>query len=323
MTAGWRPVVPERAKVLSGGFGAKRLPKVFLAAAGVVLDTFRERQRLTHTARWLGFPRMRPGGGGQAANGHRILAPLACCLAVVGLVACGGAQGDPAVRVNGASITTAQVDHWMSVVAASASTNPGQPKFDTPRPPGYAACIAYLQKYPEFGSTTEPAGPSRAALKAKCEFEYSKESLKALYVLISFDWVSGEARELGVKLPAGELTKVLTLYEHHVFPNGDSFQGYLASMRQTPADVKMEIEQELLVVAVHRKLEAQPSMQRLTVQQRQLALDRFAQEYERRWKSRTDCQAGYVVPICRQYRAPKTPSKLVPNALPLTDLAAE
>jgi hypothetical protein len=272
-----------------------------------------------------GYVRTRMPHGEQRFRQRRLPQLLACCL-VVALAGCGGAGGggEAVVRVNGAPITKAQVEHWMSVVAASASTDPGEPKFKTPKPPGYAACIAYLKRYPSFGASAEPVKPAPAGLRAKCELEYSKEQLKALYQLISFDWVSGEAGELGVTLAPAEQSKLLSFYEHRSFPNGESFGQYLASMGQTRSDIRMQLELELLVAGVHRKLEAQASARGLTTTaQRQLALTRFAEGYEREWRQRTDCQAGYVVPICRQYVAPNTPPALVPNAVPLTDLAPE
>jgi hypothetical protein len=211
----------------------------------------------------------------------------------------------------------------MSFVAASASTGPGQPKFQVPKPPDYAACIAYLKRYPSFGSNVEPAKPTHAQLKANCDYEFRKERLKALYVLIAFDWVSGEAAELGVKVTPRELGKTIAAFEHAVLPGGETFKEYLASQRQTVGDLRMELEQELLVLAVHRKLEARAAARSLSTAQRQQALNEFAREYERKWRARTDCAPGYVVPICRQYTPPRTPSRLVPNSVPLTDLAAE
>jgi hypothetical protein len=267
------------------------------------------------------------GHGEQGAGKGRVLMPLIGCLAAATLAsACGGGQADAGVvaRVRGAPITKAQVDHWMSVVAAGASTGPRQPKFQTPKPPRYQACIAYLAKYPSFGAGVEPLKSfSQGSLKAKCEFEYEKEKLKALYVLIAYDWVTGEAAELGAKLAPGALSGTLDAFAHQSFPNGEGLSGYLASMRQTKADITMEIKQELLVSAVQRKLEAQPRVRELTQQQRQLVLTKFGQEYRRKWTQRTDCQAGYVVPICKQYKKPKTPPRLVPNEVPLTNLAAQ
>jgi hypothetical protein len=273
-----------------------------------------------------GLPLTRMGHGRRASGTRSVLSPVICCVAAVALAACGSSsQGDATVvRVNGEPITKAQVDHWMSAVAASASVNPGEPKFTTPQPPGYEACIAYLKKYPAFGATVEPVDTaSRAAVKGKCEFEYEKEKLKALYDLIGPKWVAGEAAELAVATPTAELNRVLTAFSRQFSGKAGSFRQYLASMGETPGDERALLEEELLAKAVQRKLEAQPSMQGLTTQQRQSALNRFSAGFLRKWRARTSCQPGYVVPICRQYMQPKTPPKLVPNALPLTNLAPE
>ncbi len=219
------------------------------------------------------------------------------------------------------AISRSAVAHWMSVVAAGGGTAPGVPKFETPQPPSYAHCIAYFEKYP-FTSPGQ-ARPSHAALAARCDLQYRREKLKALYTLITYYWVSGEASELGVTLPAQELKHVLATIEREQYPDGEGFAGFLASYRLTRADWVMQLKVELLVPRIQAKLEARPKMQVLTVQSRQQALDRFSREYERKWKGRTNCQATYVVPICRQYKPPKTPPTLVPNSVPLTNLAAK
>jgi foldase protein PrsA len=36
------------------------------------------------------------------------------------------------------------------------------------------------------------------------------------------------------------------------------------------------------------------------------ALSKFVNEFKKKWTAETDCRAGYVVPNCKQYKAPKT-----------------
>jgi foldase protein PrsA len=38
----------------------------------------------------------------------------------------------------------------------------------------------------------------------------------------------------------------------------------------------------------------------------QAALSKFVNEFKKKWVAETDCRAGYVVPNCKQYKAPKT-----------------
>jgi foldase protein PrsA len=44
----------------------------------------------------------------------------------------------------------------------------------------------------------------------------------------------------------------------------------------------------------------------LTSTHEQAALTNFVKEFKKKWTAETDCRAGYVVPNCKQYKAPKT-----------------
>jgi foldase protein PrsA len=46
--------------------------------------------------------------------------------------------------------------------------------------------------------------------------------------------------------------------------------------------------------------------QTLAAQQQQQALSKFIKNFKKKWVSKTDCRAGFVVPNCKQYKAPKT-----------------
>ncbi len=44
----------------------------------------------------------------------------------------------------------------------------------------------------------------------------------------------------------------------------------------------------------------------LTASRQQAALTKFVKEFKKKWLAQTDCQSGYVVADCKQYKAPKT-----------------
>ena len=46
--------------------------------------------------------------------------------------------------------------------------------------------------------------------------------------------------------------------------------------------------------------------QTLTTQAQQKKLSNFIKNFKKKWQSKTDCQSGYVVANCKQYKAPKT-----------------
>jgi hypothetical protein len=208
----------------------------------------------------------------------------------------------------------------MEVIAGEISTTPGQPKPAVPAPPKYSACIAYKRKYP----VAPVSGKSTPVpLRRECAFEFEKEKLKALYFLVSNQWIDGAARELGV-LPKGpELRRQLISFKQR-FPNKAVARRFLVGARGTESDLFARLKGVLLISKVQQKLEAESRQKRLGRVERQRALDEFSKRFESRWRARTNCRPGYVVPVCRQpYRAPKGVSTLAPPPVPLTKMTAE
>ena len=206
----------------------------------------------------------------------------------------------------------------MSVIAAEASTAPGQPTRRSPDPPRYARCIAYLRAYEPWAKPVKdrPVVGSRR-LKAQCEYEYEKIKLKALYTLIPYVWIRGEASEMGVGVTATELRQRLEALKSQ-FGSETAFKRYIGKTGLTIQDLLSDIEQSVLSERIMQKLEKSSEQRQLTSAQRQQALRAFGVEYQAKWTSRTDCRPGYVVPICKQYHLSSVPYGLVPPAIPLT-----
>lgn len=62
--------------------------------------------------------------------------------------------------------------------------------------------------------------------------------------------------------------------------------------------------------------------QQLTATQQQTALSKFVKEFKKKWTSKTECRAGYVVQDCKSYKAPKTTSTPTP-VVPQTSTPAQ
>jgi hypothetical protein len=241
---------------------------------------------------------------------------LALSLASPSLVACG--SNDAAVRVGGSTIARSSVTHWMSVIAGEVSTGAGHPEPPVPMPPHYRACIAYRRRFPTaFGAGLLTLTPSQ--LQRECGVEFEKEKLKALYFLISSDWVVGEGFALGVRLAHKEVVQQLAQLEKAA-PNKTAFRRFLIGTRGTTADLLMRLELALLTARIQRKLDAEARARHLTIGQRRAALRRFGTQFTNRWTARTDCHAGYVVPLCRQYKTPNAAPALTPPQVPLANL---
>jgi hypothetical protein len=241
-------------------------------------------------------------------------------VAVVIFIGCGkSGSNDVAVEVGNHPITAATVTHWMSVVAGEGSLPAGQPFPHTPDPPSYSTCIAYYERFP-LTLATKSSQPDRPALKRACEVEYQKERIKALYFLISYEWVNGEASELGVKLPDGAAEREVSLLKSKL--PGPALKKFLVGSRGSSSDLLMRIRLELLAKAIQERLEKDSGASGLSPQQHQHALSDFGRRFLKQWSAKTACHSGYVVPICKGYTAPKTPPAVTPPGIPLTTMNA-
>jgi hypothetical protein len=229
---------------------------------------------------------------------------------------CGKAD-DVAVRVGSHKLTTATVHHWMSALRGKGSNlhEPGPP---VPVPPQFKACVASERAHPSPELLARPH-TTTAQLKAFCDFEYRRFRLKALYLLISYQWVTGEAAELGVKLDRAEVRRQLSAFEHAVAPSHAAFKQDLRYWRARPSDILLSLELAQLTSKIESKVEAKGGG---SPQGAQRALLAFGRQFKRKWRARTRCTPPYVVPICREYKTPKTPPDLVPPSVPLTGLPA-
>jgi foldase protein PrsA len=234
------------------------------------------------------------------------------------LLGCGSkVRNDAVVWVGASPIEKATVEHWMSVVAASASTAPGRPTPQTPVPPAYSACIASLQALASKSSAGQ-SQPTPAQWKSQCEQQYEKLKLKALYFLISSDWLSGEAAELGVKVTAKDVKQQLAFVRSQ-FPTEAAYLSSLGAPKVTVSDMELRVKFSLLATKLAQKFEVQTQTQQSTAAEQHQALHRLGQEFKQKWTARTSCSAGYLVALCKQYKAPETPSTLVPPQVPLTE----
>jgi foldase protein PrsA len=91
------------------------------------------------------------------------------------------------------------------------------------------------------------------------------------------------------------LGPIKTAFGYYIFEVKTITAGSQQSLKQAEASIKSQ----------------------LTATQQQKALSTFVKEFKKKWMSKTDCRAGYVVTDCKQYKAPKTtstPATTTPNA---------
>ncbi|MGH2946172.1 MAG: peptidyl-prolyl cis-trans isomerase [Solirubrobacteraceae bacterium] len=174
-----------------------------------------------------------------------------CALAATVLVAtgCGGVPGNAVAEVDGNSIEKDSFEHWMQVAAKSS----GQPNAQVPVPPDYTACIAQKRK-----TAPKPAeGQAKTTdqrLKDQCKQEYESLRDQVLQLLVSFEWIQGEAEEMGVSVSDAEVKKSFDQQRKQSFPKDADYKKFLKDSGQSEQDIMLRVKLDLLSNKIRDKV---------------------------------------------------------------------
>jgi parvulin-like peptidyl-prolyl isomerase len=162
---------------------------------------------------------------------------------------CGGVPGDAVATVDGTAIQKDDFDHWMTVAAKSG----GQSGAAAPKPPSYAACINQKRK-----TTPKPAkGQPKVTdgqLKAQCKQEYNSLRDQVLQLLISFQWIEGEAKAQNIKVSDKEVQASFDKQKKQAFPKAADFQKFLKDSGQTEGDILKRVRLDTLSNKIREKV---------------------------------------------------------------------
>ena len=236
----------------------------------------------------------------------RTLLPLAlaCCLALAGaLGGCGGGSSDSLVQLQGssASISKSTLDHWMRAKVGAdfrASIGTKGPQGLVSEPADYSECAAAARKIVRR-SFTGKLKLSDAQIKRKCQELHQAVKEQALGSLIAMRWAEIEAARAGTHISPAFLHKEYERYRAHTFPIEAELQRYLAERHWSISDVLFEVKRNLLARELAPKFEAEA---RKAGDDGGFAKLGLGQEHAH--IAKTSCEAGYVVPGCREYREP-------------------
>ncbi len=181
------------------------------------------------------------------------LSALACAaVASAVLVAgCGGGglPGNAVASIAGNAITKASFDHWLAIAAKSG----GQAATSIPKPPDYKACLATKRKALPKPAKGQPT-TTDAQLKTQCAAEYKALREQVLQLLISFQWIQGEAKDLKVSAPDAEVKKQFDTQKKASFPKDSDYKKFLAQSGQTEADILQRVKLDVLSNKIRTKI---------------------------------------------------------------------
>jgi len=175
-----------------------------------------------------------------------IIAAFAVTVAIqIAMPASGGFTSSDAARVNGTTITVAQVKHWMPILAAESGVS-------TPIPdaPTFTKCIATEEQF--AASQKKPVTPSVA--QQECQTAYGEFRGQALQYLVSDQWGLQGAAAKGVKIPDSQVNSTYQQQVAQAFKTPQAYQAYLAKSGMTADDVKARIRDNLTVQALETQL---------------------------------------------------------------------
>jgi hypothetical protein len=238
----------------------------------------------------------------------RLLLTLVVAVLVgFGLAACGGTSDEVVARVGSRSITKSMLDHWTHVEAIllhQQMPTRALPRGVVPDPPLYTACISYLRSTP-WGFGKSP-NLTNEQLRVQCRKQYMAARQTALSFLITWDWLISEGKERGLTAPDGAIRRRFEMQKNAEFAHESEFQRHLAITGETLPDRLLRAKAKLFSEELERKLTSGLNAKQLTI-----AAQRFAKEFPKKWVARTSCRAGYIVPICKQYRGPLPPEPVI------------
>src|SRR5215213_8205591 len=162
---------------------------------------------------------------------------------------CGGVPGNAVAEVDGNAIEKSSFDHWLTV----ASRAGGQAATAAPKPPKYTACINQKRKTAPKPAKGKPK-VTDGQLKKQCEQEYDALRDQVLQLLVSFEWIEGEAKAQNIKVSDKEIQKTFDKQKKEAFPKEEDFAKFLKDSGQTEKDILKRVRLDTLSNKIREKV---------------------------------------------------------------------
>ena len=162
---------------------------------------------------------------------------------------CGGVPGDAVATVDGTSISKSDFDHWMTVAAKSG----GQSGAAAPKPPAFADCIKQKRKTTPAPAKGQPK-VTDSQLKTQCKQEYNSLRDQVMQLLVSFEWIEGEAKAKDIKVSDKEVQASFDKQKKQAFPKAADFDKFLKDSGQTEGDILKRVRLDTLSNKIRDKV---------------------------------------------------------------------
>ena len=134
-----------------------------------------------------------------------------------------------------------------------AAKSSGQQNAAVPDPPNYAKCVAAKRKTTPAPAKGQPK-VTDTQLKTQCKTEYEQLRNQVLQLLISFQWIQGEASTMDVKVTDAEVKKSFDEQKKQSFPKDADYKKFLQTSGQTEEDILQRVKLDLLSNKIRDKV---------------------------------------------------------------------
>jgi hypothetical protein len=133
--------------------------------------------------------------------------------------------------------------------------------------------------------------------------KYDELREKALGEVLDSVWIQGQAKEMGVSVTPGEISRELKKLKKQSFKTEKQYEEFLQEAHFTQADVNERVTIQLLSQEIQDMISRRGSSE----DERQKAFADFVKRYESRWRSRTVCAPAFAIEHCSNGEQAATP----------------
>jgi foldase protein PrsA len=172
-----------------------------------------------------------------------------CALALTAAVAvgCGGVPGNAVAEVDGTAIEKSDFTHWLNVASKSGQSS------TVPDAPDFTKCVAAKRKTTPKPAKGQPKTTDEQ-LKKQCKQEYDSLRNQVVGLLVSYQWIEGEAAKQGVKVTDAEVKKSFDAQKKQNFPKEADWQKFLKTSGQSQEDILLRVKLDLLSQKIRDKV---------------------------------------------------------------------
>jgi hypothetical protein len=135
--------------------------------------------------------------------------------------------------------------------------------------------------------------------------KYKETEEAALGEIFDAIWLGGQATEMGITVTKKEIADEFAQIKKKNFKTEKQYQAFLKSSHFTEADVLARVKLQILSTKIQAQI-SKGIKGNATAQQK--GFGEFVDAYQKRWRSRTVCAAGYVIERCSNGPEPKEAS---------------